>query len=74
MAGIRCSPNPVAEVAAITWNGSTSVEARLFNSAGKQVRSMRLAPGTNTTATATLAPGLYVLRASDGTSVRLMKE
>jgi hypothetical protein len=67
-------PNPVADVLFVEVEATVVLPAELFNSAGQRLRSITLLPGRNTVNMGGLAPGLYLLRAVDGSRVRVVKE
>ncbi len=74
MLGMHAWPNPVADVLFVELEATVVLPAELFNSAGQRVLNITLQPGRNTVHMGGLAPGLYLMRAVDGSDVRVVKE
>ena len=74
MDGMHAWPNPAADVLFVDVEAAAVLPAELFNSAGQRLRSITLQPGRNTVNMGGVAPGLYLLRAVDGSAVRVVKE
>lgn len=72
--GLLAWPNPTTDVLHITWPGTTTLPAQLLNSAGRTLRHFSLKPGTNTIPSDGLPAGVYLIRVSDGTTLRLVKQ
>jgi len=67
-------PSPASTTLNVQWKGTTATNAELMNSAGQRVRVLRLVPGLNTIDLESVVPGLYLLRITDGTATRVMKQ
>jgi hypothetical protein len=74
MVGMHAWPNPASDVLFVEVEPTAVLPAELINSAGQRVRNITLQPGRNTVNMGGLAPGLYLLRAVDGSGVRVLKE
>ncbi|HRD53355.1 MAG TPA: T9SS type A sorting domain-containing protein, partial [Flavobacteriales bacterium] len=67
-------PNPAHDAINLELNGARAQNARLLNSAGQQVRTMRLNPGRNSLDARGLQTGLYLLKLEDGRAARVVVE
>jgi len=67
-------PNPTADVLNIDVAGVKVLSGELLNSAGQRVRSITLRPGRNAISVNGSPSGLYLLRAAEGRTVRVVNE
>lgn len=70
---LRIYPVPTSSALFIQRVGST-LQAELLNSAGQRVSTLALRAGSNVFDLAALPSGLYLLRAADGKTARVVKE
>jgi len=72
---INVFPVPVQDIlhVQIPNNGSAETNLGLFDLQGKLLQTMQVAPGDNKVSVASLNPGMYVLKMSDGNSYKTCK-
>lgn len=65
-------PNPAHDVLHVQWDGTSPVDAVWVDAQGRLAGAARLQPGRTSLDVAELDAGAYMLRAQDGTAIRVV--
>lgn len=69
---LRLWPNPAHGSLSVGWDGQEALGATLIDATGQVLRTILLTPGTNEVDVRGLASGIYLLRADDGRTQRMV--